>query len=203
MDINFVTSNDIKYAIAEQIIKNTSHHLYHTTYKTIEIQSMDVEKVVQNKARYLYDKLGVPIAVTDAGFYIEALNGFPGALVKYINSCLSPNNILKMLDKEKNRNIVVRESICILIDDRTHIKGIYESKGIISNYIGRKEGSTIEKIAIPTGYTVPMSELGKDIMMNYWIKNSSWWTVAHFGSAVQQFRLERCEQIAPSVQPFR
>jgi len=26
---------------------------------------------------------------------------------------------------------------------------------------------------------------------------------AHFGSAVQQFRLERCEQIAPSVQPFR
>lgn len=177
MDISYVTSNKIKYEVAEQILKNTHHRLNRVIHETIEIQSMDVEEVVQNKAQYLFDNLNVPIAVTDAGFYIEALNGFPGALVKYINSCLTPDNILKMLENKKNKNIIIRESIYIIINDYTHIKGTYESTGTISNYIGIKEGSTIEKIVIPNGYAVPMSDIGKDIMMNYWIQNSSWWTV--------------------------
>ncbi|MFB6241765.1 MAG: non-canonical purine NTP pyrophosphatase [Candidatus Nanosalina sp.] len=49
-----------------------------------EIQSVDREEVVKQKARDAHEYLGKPVIVDDFSFYFEGLGDFPGPLVKYL-----------------------------------------------------------------------------------------------------------------------
>jgi len=46
-----------------------------------EIQSMDVQEVAEHFVKCACEKLGKPVFKVDCGYYLEGLNGFPGALV--------------------------------------------------------------------------------------------------------------------------
>lgn len=49
-----------------------------------EIQTLDPAVVSRAKASEAFAKLGVPVLVDDTGLSLEALNGFPGALVAWV-----------------------------------------------------------------------------------------------------------------------
>lgn len=95
--ITFVTGNPYKFEVAKKVIEKRGLILEKEKLETPEIQETDVVKIASYSAKWACEKLGKPAALTDVGWYIEALNGFPGPFIKYINQWLTSDDLLKLM----------------------------------------------------------------------------------------------------------
>jgi XTP/dITP diphosphohydrolase len=93
-----------------------------------EVQSMDIAYVSKKKSEEAFSLLKKPVITDDVGVFIEAWNGFPGPFAKYILETLGNKNILKLLENEKNRNVVVKSAVS------------YHDGKIVHTFIGVVEG---------------------------------------------------------------
>jgi inosine/xanthosine triphosphate pyrophosphatase family protein len=66
-----------------------------------EIQSLDEIKVIEGKARLAYEQIKGPVIVDDEGYYLDAFNNFPGALVKYFLVGIGWKQVFKILSEQK------------------------------------------------------------------------------------------------------
>ncbi len=110
LPLTCVTGNHGKWSI----FQNTLGDLFDLTQvplETPELQSLDVEEVAKYSAIWAAQKLGKPVLKTDVGYFIEALNGFPGPLVKWVNLTLTPSQVLGMLEGEMRRNLAIRDAL--------------------------------------------------------------------------------------------
>ena len=85
-EIIMVTGNAGKYKIAKDIFIEKGLNLIQEKIETPEIQSYNVEDVSAYSALYAAKELNKPVIKSDVGYFIPALNGFPGPFVKYINA---------------------------------------------------------------------------------------------------------------------
>lgn len=108
-EIIFVTSNKNKAAEVEAIlgIKVNAKEL-----DLREIQSTKVEEVALEKAKQAYEELDRPVMVEDTGLYLKALNGFPGALVKWLMGTIGPGGICRLVEG-KTREAEARTCVCL------------------------------------------------------------------------------------------
>ncbi|HRN96447.1 MAG TPA: RdgB/HAM1 family non-canonical purine NTP pyrophosphatase [Candidatus Levybacteria bacterium] len=104
----FVTGNKNKVKEAQSILEIP---IEIADIDVQEIQDLDVEKVVHKKAESAYQIVKKPLIVDDAGLYIEAWNGFPGALVKHLHVSNGLETINKWLSLEKNRKVRIVAAI--------------------------------------------------------------------------------------------
>lgn len=79
-NLTFVSGNKNKVLEFEEIL---GFKLQNEPLDLIEIQSINVEEVSKYKLIDAYNKLQKPVIIEDTGVYMEELNGFPGALIKY------------------------------------------------------------------------------------------------------------------------
>ncbi|MBU5225066.1 hypothetical protein KQI36_00110 [Clostridium senegalense] len=86
MDIIYVTGNNLKFEIAKKVFEGSNINLIQKKLDTPEIQSFNVCDVATYSAKWASEKLNSSVIVTDAGFYVNSLRGFPGPYIKYINS---------------------------------------------------------------------------------------------------------------------
>jgi len=104
----FVTSNQGKAKEAGMILEMP---IEIRKADLIEIQSLDLEEIVRDKARQAFEIVGEPVIVDDVGLYLDSWNGFPGPFVKYISDAVGEEGILKMLKGEENRNVTATAAI--------------------------------------------------------------------------------------------
>lgn len=76
-----------------------------------EIQALDVEVVVREKAVAAHGATGKAILVDDTGFAVEAWHGLPGALVRWFVGTVGPAGICRMLDSTASRAVVVTTAV--------------------------------------------------------------------------------------------
>lgn len=74
----FVTGNKYKFEVVRKVLAEQGVTLVQQNLDTPEIQSANVEEVASYSATWASDRLQKPVIITDAGYYIKALNGFPG-----------------------------------------------------------------------------------------------------------------------------
>lgn len=96
-----------------------------------EIQSMNILKIVKAKAKEAYNILKRPILVEDSGLYIEALNWFPGPLIKYVIEWPGLDAIFKMMDSISNRTAQAITWVC-MYDWTEYITGYWVLDWIIT-----------------------------------------------------------------------
>ena len=78
-----------------------------------EIQTLDVSDVVREKAHTAYALAGSPVLVEDTGLYLTALNGLPGALVKWFLATVGPAGIAAMLPPDAPRTAIARTAVAL------------------------------------------------------------------------------------------
>lgn len=100
----FVTGNKNKAKEAQEILKVPVSAF---ELELNEIQHLDVEVVVRQKALDAYNIIQQPLIVDDAGVYVDAWKGFPGAFVKYIDQTCGLEVINKWLENEENKCVTV------------------------------------------------------------------------------------------------
>ncbi len=155
MQVVFVTSNEHK-------AKEMSHILgFNVDAETIdlpEIQSLSVEEVAATKAKQAYAKVKSPVIVEDTGIYMDAFDGFPGALAKWFVTSLGHETVCRSLDIPKNRNAYAETCIAFYNGKslKTFTGRIY---GSISMHARGQSGFGWDQIFVPTGYKRTFAEM--------------------------------------------
>ena len=156
METYFVTSSEDKVREAESIL---GVKLKRANLDLKEIQSLSVEEVATDKAKRAFDIIRKPVIVEDTGLYIEALNGFPGALIKWVLKTIGNEGLCKLVGE--NRKALAKTCICFF-DGKKLQSFIGELEGIIAEKPRGERGFGWDPIFIPKGYDKTFAELSEE-----------------------------------------
>lgn len=115
----YITGNENKFAIAKKYLGDLDVEIVQKDLNMTEIQSHSPEAVARDKAEKAYAMLKQPLFVSDHFWSITALNGFPGAYMKYMNEWLTPQDLLNLMQDKENREIILTEALCYIDAKRT------------------------------------------------------------------------------------
>lgn len=183
MKINYLTSNPLKFKIAERYFENIGgYELVQHSFKVPETQDDSCESIARESATYAAKELDEPCVAMDAGFYIEALNGFPGPFVKYINQWLNEEQILKMVDKTDSRSAYFIDALAIGFPDGSAQVFSHKTYGKLAN-VGEYQASDwpVNSLFIPNGYSKPLGSMSDDEQVEFWShENQNWEELVEF-----------------------
>lgn len=124
-----------------------------------EVQSMDLEYVARRKAEEAFKILQKPLIVDDVCFKIAAWSGFPGPLVKHLLNAMGIKGLLKAMENETNKGVIVQNAIGYHDGKESHVF-IGEFKGVIATEEKGTDGWGFDVIIIPEGEKLTLAELG-------------------------------------------
>lgn len=147
--VTFVTGNPEK---AENFSKHMGADIPHHDVDVDEIQTLDVYKLVEHKAKEAYRQLNTPVLVEDVQFVMNALGKLPGPFIKYF--VIAENGgekMCRMLDGFTDRSAVAR---CIFGYYDGDVMQYFESQltGSVANHPKGEHGYGFDRIFIPDGF---------------------------------------------------
>lgn len=157
-EIYFATGNPNKAREAEAIL---GVNVQFADIEFEEVQSMDLDHVTRKKAEEAYRILQKPVLVDDVGFEVEAWNGFPGPLVKYLFSSMGNEGFLRMMEHETNRSVKVQSMIGYHDGNVVHTF-LGEFTGTVTSEERGNDGWGFDPVIIPEGEELTLAELGFD-----------------------------------------
>ncbi|MFA4960788.1 MAG: non-canonical purine NTP pyrophosphatase [Candidatus Pacearchaeota archaeon] len=166
MEIYFATNNSRKVASLQRDLEKHNVSIIQCPLDLIEPRSSDVKEIASAKIQQAYKIIQNPTVVVDAGFYIDCLNGFPGAFVNFALETIGLEGILNLV-KEKPRNCEFRECLAYMdtklsgpIFFSANVKGMLfdEPRGTIQPHLWSKLGL----IFIPEGSQKTAGEMTFD-----------------------------------------
>lgn len=157
--LKFVTGNENKVREASQIL---GVEIEQARLQDLhEIQTNDLSELVRHKATQAYAALECPVMVEDSGLIFSAWNGLPGALVKWFESSVGCEGMLKMLEPFADREAF---AVCyVAVHDGKKIciaKG--EVQGRIAHRLKGTQGFGWDVIFIPEGHDRTYAEMQAD-----------------------------------------
>ncbi|MBD3157681.1 MAG: XTP/dITP diphosphatase [Candidatus Lokiarchaeota archaeon] len=123
-----------------------------------EVRSQSVEIIAKKAAQIAYDSLNRPVVLDDTGFYIEHLDGFPGAYAAYVLDTIGTAGILKLMEDATDRTarFITGVGYCDSHQCRTF-------EGVMEGQIGYEEagggGFGYDPIFKPEGFEKTYAEL--------------------------------------------
>jgi non-canonical purine NTP pyrophosphatase (RdgB/HAM1 family) len=126
-----------------------------------EIQSLNLNEVVTDKAQRAFEIVKTPVLVEDVSLVFKGLKELPGPLIKWFLETLGNDGLCKLLDSFENRNAFAEVEFALC-----------DGKGV-HTFTGSMEGSVAESprgemgfgwdpIFIPKGYTKTWAEMSDD-----------------------------------------
>lgn len=171
MEIYFVTSNKIKLDIANEVLGKYGIHAEQYKFDFKELQSFDLKEVAVDKASQVIDRIDKKFIVDDSGMYIDALNGFPGALLKPVNKVMGAERMLMLLGKKDNRSATFANILAFGDPETKEIKTFStDCRGRLSETPegSRPVGWAIERIFIPDGFDKTIAQLDDKEWNVFW-----------------------------------
>jgi non-canonical purine NTP pyrophosphatase (RdgB/HAM1 family) len=123
-----------------------------------EPQALDPGEIVESKARDAYARLARPVVVEDTGLAIRAWNGFPGALVKWLERSAGLETMARMLDRFPDRSAIATCAVAYF-DGRRVVQGRGEIRGAIADGPRGDGGFGWDALFIPEGSDRTFAEM--------------------------------------------
>lgn len=157
MDVTFITGNQNK---ADYLAKYLGFPVKHVKLDLDELQSLDLNVIVEHKVKQAYEKIQGPVIVEDVALEFEGLGGLPGPFIKYFVDHMSFEAICSLVDG-KSRKAVAR---CVFgYYDGTTVKLLEgHMNGEIATEPAGEGGFGWDKIFIPEGYSVTRASLSRE-----------------------------------------
>lgn len=162
MIVYYVTGNELKVKLAKSIFEKRGVEVIQEDVDTPEIQSLDCKEVAEYSARYAADLLNKPVLKNDSGFFIEALDGFPGALAKYAEDTIKAEGYIKLLEGAKTRKAYWIEVLSYCEPGGKPVSFTSRSDGYISDKVYEGEGYDYDKIFIPENDNRTFSQMTEE-----------------------------------------
>lgn len=161
MNLLFITGNAIKFEVAQRVFKEHGLKLEQHPLELPEIQSNSNEEIAQFSAQYAFNQVQKPLMVTDVGFFMPALSGFPGPYIKYLNQTLTVDDFVRLMDGKSDRRVIIKETVCY-IENKEKVMCFSEETECLLAEKPQGQGTIMDQMLILPGYGVPQSLLSKD-----------------------------------------
>lgn len=162
MKIYYVTGNELKVKLAKSIFEKYGVEVIQEDIETPEIQSLDCKEIANYSSKYACDLLNKPVLKNDSGFFIEALDGFPGALAKYAEDTIKAEGYIKLLEGKTNRKAYWIEVLSYCEPGKDPVSFTSRSDGYISDKVVDGTGYDYDKIFIPENDTRTFSQMSEE-----------------------------------------
>jgi len=169
--IFFITGNNLKFQIAQKELSDVGIELIQKEIDTPEIQSKNIEEIASFSAKWASSQIKEPVIVSDVEYNIEALNGFPGPFIRYVNEWLSADDLLRLMDGKENRDVIVKDCLAYCGPGKKPVLFCGSVKATIADKKGGKGRTPINEIFIPEGYDKVESDIPWDEMKEFWANN--------------------------------
>jgi XTP/dITP diphosphohydrolase len=126
----FVTTNEHKRREVQGIL---GVELERAELDLPEIQAIDPGEVAAAKARAAREVLGtptIPVLAEDSGLMVDAWDGFPGALTKWLMRSVGNEGLLRMLPPGEDRSA---KAVCVV--------ALAETDGTVRTFRGEVRGT--------------------------------------------------------------
>jgi non-canonical purine NTP pyrophosphatase (RdgB/HAM1 family) len=154
MNITFITGNDNK---AREVAEVLGTHIQREKLELEEIQSLDLEKVSEYKARQAYAQIKKPVLVEDVSLVFHAFGQLPGPFIKFFNEQIGIPNLPRLLATYEDKSATA--SVVYTLFDGQNVQFFHgEVKGTITESRG-ENGFGFDRILIPQGQTRTMAEM--------------------------------------------
>ena len=126
----FVTTNEHKHREVQKIL---GIELERADLDLPEVQAIDPAEVASEKVRAAREALGtpaLPILAEDSGLMLDAWDGFPGALTKWLMLSVGNEGLLRMLPEGEDRSA---RAVCVV--------ALAEAEGKVLTFRGEVPGT--------------------------------------------------------------
>lgn len=131
--LNIITSNKSKFKSARKRLKEFNIKLHHKDLDLIEPQADNVLTVAEYKSQQAFEILHQPVLVSDVGWSIPALNGFPGPFMHHIINWFDAGDFLNLMRDKKDRRISVENVI------------VYKDSKTLKAFLSKREGKILKQ----------------------------------------------------------
>jgi len=121
MILKIITSNPGKVKEFAKMLSELDIEAEHCKISYDEVQTSELEKVVEKGIEELRKKGLKDFIIDDSGLFVNALKGFPGVYSAYAQKTLGNRGLLKQMDGIEDRNAEFRCCIGCFINDKTII----------------------------------------------------------------------------------
>lgn len=157
MDITFITSNPVK---AEQLGWHLQYPIKHKKLAIPELQSLNLDEVIEYKAKAAYELIQSPVLVEDFSLVLNAFGKLPGPFIKWFWEEIGPDGVCKLLDTAPDRTATATVAFGLYDGAKFNLyKG--EAKGTIASSPRGEQKFGSDPIFIPDGYTQTWSEMSQ------------------------------------------
>lgn len=165
LDVTFITGNQNK---ADYLAKYLGEPINHKKLDLDEIQSLDLNEVVERKARDAFEQVKSPVVVDDVSVEFAALGRLPGTFIRWFLDDIGPEAICRLLDG-KDRSAIARCAICYF--DGTTLRTFEgTSEGTIAQRPEGTNGYGWDVIFIPKEFLVTSASLSEDDYRKFYFR---------------------------------
>ncbi|MDB5266225.1 MAG: non-canonical purine pyrophosphatase [Parcubacteria group bacterium] len=157
-NLTFITGNEGK---AKYLGDYFHLPVAHTKLDLKEIQSLDLEEVVKDKAKRAYEIVKSPVLVEDVSLVFKGMKSLPGPLIKWFLETLDNEGLCRLVDGLDTRDALAEVQFAICDESGVRIfSGSME--GIIANAPKGEMGFGWDPIFIPKGHEKTWAEMNDD-----------------------------------------
>lgn len=158
MTIHFITKNTNKFNYASSFL-GKDFELIQLNEDTPEIQAENNATVAESSALWAANKFKFSVIKEDVGLYINALKGFPGPYLSFVENKIEVKGFLNLLSNIKDRSAFWNYSIAYCGPNSTPVSFTAIQHGIISEESRGVSGYFTDKIFIPNNESKTISQL--------------------------------------------
>ena len=155
MNLHFVTSNSNKFRELSELLE---WNISRIELDLQEIQTTDLDELVNFKLRQAYDHVQAPVIVEDTSLYFESWSELPGPLVKFFLKNIGLSGMVRALDEFNNNSA----SAACCLGFTKDWKSMHLFEGKVKGNIVEPRGSQHfgwDSIFLPMGYQRTFGEM--------------------------------------------
>lgn len=183
--IFFATGNEGKIQEMQPLFEDRDLNLVQVDADVPEIDAKDVEEVAERKLLDSREKALEKgeveeedvLIVEDTGFYVESLDGFPGAEAAFFAGTAGAEKLLNLLEDEEDRSAYFKTAIAVFIDGEVKV-----FSGRMSGRVPEEKRGESHPHLPYNSFFVP-EEVGESLAENSMVTDESF----HRTKAVEKF----------------
>lgn len=159
LPIRFISSNPFKTEEFISIMASEGYEILTTTLKVYELQTDDIDMLVEDKAIKAFEKIGRPLLIEHTGLSIKRIEGLPGGLTQMFWDTLQAERFAELFGMPPGNEATARTTI-VYCDGRKIRKFNGAISGQISDEPKGDRHFQWDTVFVPDGETKTFAEMG-------------------------------------------
>jgi XTP/dITP diphosphohydrolase len=149
--VYFATQNKGKFREATRIAESFQIDLRHLNTEKREIQASKLSEIACHAALQAARSTNRRVVADDSGFFVKALNGFPGPYSSYVFDTIGLEGILKLLKAARNREAYFKAAVAYCTPGHLPVCFSGVVRGLVTERRRGTRGFGYDPIFVPLG----------------------------------------------------